>query len=355
MTNKLNSASRAACPLSRLLVCALALGVTLLVACGDTNVTVICDGGGPTDDIVGCEGTVCACTEQGVRAAIAEGGGPFTFNCDGPTVVTTVAEIIIDKDVILDGGGDLRLDGDEDHRVLEVAEGVTAELRGITVSGGECAGEPFDCIGSAIANLGTLTLADSTLSNNRGVALLNDATMTMVNSTMSNPEGAPDGVHNGSDFGTQVPEVLTIENSTIDDMIQNFGVVTLMHSTVDRVDTQFEGSVTIANSIVASCVDMEQPRSGGYNIESPGDTCGFDQPTDQVNVSADDLRLGSLQDNGGLTMTRALGDDSVATNVIPEEDCLDAEGQRLTTDQRGEPRPEGSGGACDVGAFEVQP
>jgi hypothetical protein len=95
--------------------------------------------------------------------------------------------------------------------------------------------------------------------------------------------------------------------------------------------------------------------SGGGNLESPGDTCGFDQPTDQVNVSAEDLNLGPLQDNGGPTQTHALLPGSVALDKIPEADCLDADGAPLTTDQRGEPRPETGGTMCDVGAFEVQP
>jgi len=91
--------------------------------------------------------------------------------------------------------------------------------------------------------------------------------------------------------------------------------------------------------------------SAGHNIESPGDTCGLDQPTDQENVAADDLKLGPLQDNGGPTMTHALGASSVALDVIPEADCTDPDGQPLTTDQRGEPRPSGDG--CDVGSFEA--
>jgi hypothetical protein len=93
-------------------------------------------------------------------------------------------------------------------------------------------------------------------------------------------------------------------------------------------------------------------RSGGGNLESPGDTCGFNQPTDAVNISADDLKLGPLADNGGPTMTHALGAGSVAIDVIPEADCVDADGEPLMTDQRGEPRPVGDG--CDVGAFERQ-
>ncbi len=89
--------------------------------------------------------------------------------------------------------------------------------------------------------------------------------------------------------------------------------------------------------------------SNGYNIESPGDTCGFDQSTDMAGMSADDLKLGALADNGGPTKTHALETGSEAIDKIPAEDC------EVETDQRGEPRPETGGDACDVGAFEVQP
>jgi hypothetical protein len=111
--------------------------------------------------------------------------------------------------------------------------------------------------------------------------------------------------------------------------------------------------VTLTNTLVDDdCLDVV---SGGGNLESPGDTCGFDQPTDQVNVSAEDLKLGPLQNNGGPTETHALLPGSLAIDQIAEADCVDADGAPLTTDQRGEPRPETGGTMCDVGAFEVQP
>jgi hypothetical protein len=75
-------------------------------------------------------------------------------------------------------------------------------------------------------------------------------------------------------------------------------------------------------------------------------------------MSAERLKLGELADNGGTTMTHALEAGSEAIDVIPAEDCVDAEGQPLTTDQRGEERPVailGPEPKCDVGAFEVQP
>ena len=102
-----------------------------------------CDFGG---EIGTCVSGVCEmgfpCTEQGILDAIALGGGPHTFACNGPTTVTTQGEIFIYNDVILDGEGNLTIDGNDDHRVLSVVPGVTAELIGMTVSGGYINGDP---------------------------------------------------------------------------------------------------------------------------------------------------------------------------------------------------------------------
>jgi hypothetical protein len=89
--------------------------------------------------------------------------------------------------------------------------------------------------------------------------------------------------------------------------------------------------------------------SNGYNIESPANTCGFDQTGDQPGITAEQLNLGELADNGGPTRTHALGEGSVAIDVIPAEECLDHEGSLLTMDQRGFARDS----MCDVGAYEV--
>jgi hypothetical protein len=109
-------------------------------------------------------------------------------------------------------------------------------------------------------------------------------------------------------------------------------------------------SLMISGTVISGfCDDEVLPtlQSNGYNIESPGNTCGFDQVGDQASVSAVQLDLGPLADNGGLTETHALLPGSVAINQIPEAAC------EVDTDQRGVTRPQGP--ACDVGAFEVQP
>jgi hypothetical protein len=110
------------------------------------------------------------------------------------------------------------------------------------------------------------------------------------------------------------------------------------------------GTLALTNTLVkGDCAGAMT--SNGYNIENPGNTCGFDQSTDMPGMSADDLKLGDLADNGGPTKTHALEAGSEATDKIPAVDC------EVDEDQRGEPRPAGTTDPklCDVGAFEVQP
>jgi hypothetical protein len=450
-------------------ICVLALG---LMGCSETAGT-----GGMT-------GQEFACTEQGIRDAIAEGGGPHTFDCHGPQTVVTLAEIEIDNDVILDGEGNLTVDAQQTHRVFLVATDITAEFRGFTVSGGNAkdprarngdkgggiynggtvtlmnstvSGNVSEATGGGIfnegpakltltnstvsgntawggggifnASLAELTLTNSTVSGNvstganggGGGGIYNGGTVTLMNSTVSgnvaaftNPGGGifnegpakltltnstvsgnvawgGGGIYNTTltaGDGTRTAGTVTLMNSTVSGNVStganggggggiyNGGTVTLMNSTVSgNVSTGANGGgisnasraeLTLTSSTVSgngihndgtatlmmSLVDgdcLDAITSHGYNIESPGNTCGFDQATDQVDVSAVELNLGPLQDNGGPTMTHALAAGSVAIDWIPEADC------GATTDQRGEPRPETGGTMCDVGAFEVQP
>ena len=160
--------------------------------------------------------------------------------------------------------------------------------------------------------------------------------------------------------------MLTITNSTISgntgDAIRNrSGTVMLRNATVSG-GVSSGGSGEVSSTVTAATlIDGTCTREGdatwtslGYNIESPGNTCGFDQTGDQAGVTPEELNLGELADNGGPTMTHkpgdgGLGDGSEAIDKIPTVDC------EVTTDQRGEPRPETGGTMCDVGSVEVQP
>jgi hypothetical protein len=116
---------------------------------------------------------------------------------------------------------------------------------------------------------------------------------------------------------------------------------------------QNESAMTMRNTIVeGDCVMLAPLLSLGGNVESTGNSCGFDPAgTDLVDVPKLALNLGPLADNGGPTQTQALAPFSVALDRISEPECVDADGLPLLTDQRGVSRPQGP--ACDSGAFEL--
>ena len=209
-------------------------------------------------------------------------------------------------------------------------------LTSVTVSGNSAGGQ----LGGGILNQGTLTLTNSTVSGNSstfstsplggtgggGIHNDNSGTMTLINSTVSGNTGG----------GIRSDGTMTMTNSTVSGNTAEFSG--------DGISSR-EGVVMLANSVVDGACDGNIT-SLGYNIESPGDTCSFDPDgTDQVNISAEQLNLGELADNGGPTMTHALETGSVAIDVIPDAAC------EVDTDQRGFTRDS----MCDVGAFEVQP
>lgn len=105
------------------------------------------------------------------------------------------------------------------------------------------------------------------------------------------------------------------------------------------------GTVTLSNSIVSgSCVLGTNGviDSAGGNVESPGNTCQFDQGTDQTGVAAVDLALGPLGGNGGLTPTMVPGPGSVAIGGAIDALCA-------VEDQRSVARST----ECESGAVEI--
>ncbi len=316
------------------------------------------DGGSMCEHTVLPDGTTCAggtcqvgacqvtslnipCTEHGYRNAVNAGCGPYTFDCDGPTELGV--GLLFPNDIILDGGGNLIIEGGL------VGGGVSVELRGFMIlanRGINNFGGNLRVINSTVTNddeavvgdIGlnpgaSLTLRGCTVLGSEEMEILSDGGDTLIaNSTLSfGSQGT--GLTNVSADGE-----LTVTNSTLRSRGSN---------PVIAVTGDAPPAMVTATIVDGECVGLID--SGGYNLESPGNTCGFDQPTDQINVSADDLKLGPLQDDGGPTMTHEPGAGSVAIDVIPAVDCGEA------TDQRGQPRPEPGGTMCDVGAFEVQP
>jgi hypothetical protein len=310
------------------------------------------------------------------------------------------------------------------HSVFSVVSDTTAELRGMTITGGRAyagggihnginatltltnstvSGNTADEVGGGIYNSGALTLTNSTVSGNTaanesghggGIRNGGTATLTLTNSTVSGNaagySGDGGGIRNvgtatltnstvsgnaakyGGGIINRRTATLTLTNSTVSGnsagmgrAFYNSGVLTLTNSTVSgsMANGTFytiynSDALTVTNTVFdGDCYNQTDGTitSRGYNIEIPGNTCGFDQLTDRPETTAAELNLGELADNGGPTKTHSLRTEpeaSVAIDWIPADECV------VDTDQRGEPRPVailGAGPMCDVGAFERQP
>lgn len=196
--------------------------------------------------------------------------------------------------------------------------------------------------GAGITNRpgGNMTIAGVTVWGNttpgRTSGIGNAGIMTVTNTTVSaNETGEARGA-----IGNLAAGSMNLVSSTVSGNIGLSGPSALYN----------EGLMTLRNNIIDGDCEVLAPwESFGGNIESPGNTCDLWHPEDQFFVTPEQLNLGPLQDNGGPTWTHALLPGSVAIDFA--EDCVDAEGSPLLTDQRGGPRPQGP--ACDSGAFEL--
>lgn len=106
------------------------------------------------------------------------------------------------------------------------------------------------------------------------------------------------------------------------------------------------GATVVSNSIVAYSLSGSncwgQIVDGGHNLSSD-DSCNFNAAGSMANT---DPILGPLADYHGFAPTVALLANSPALDAAASSSCP-------ATDQRGVPRPFGSG--CDIGAFESAP
>ena len=193
----------------------------------------------------------------------------------------------------------------------------------------------------------TLTVTNSTFSSNTatfgGGGIFNNSMLTVSNSTFSGNSAA-----NYGGGGIQSVGTLTVTNSTFlgnsgnsGGGISNFGAATSKNSIIGNSPTggNYAGTVPIT--------------AVGVNFSTDNTCAGF------IQVTAQQLNLGPLQDNGGPTFTHALLPGSAAIDAVTDCTDLSATPTPVTTDQRGFTRPQDGDGngsvLCDAGAFELQP
>jgi alpha-tubulin suppressor-like RCC1 family protein len=339
--------------------------------------------------------------------ALACPGSSITFVSplfDAAQTINLNSQLVIDKNLSITGKGAklLTLNSAEaagpDSRVFLINSGRTADLSGMTITGGEVSYNDSNgsaeggggglrnhgtltltgCAvsgnltsytgaqggvaggGSGIRNQGSLTVINSTLAGNTanrgiGAGIFNFGTVNIVNSTLSgNTANGPTGGGPGGIFNAGS---LTVTNSTISGNttsgvgggIQSSGGTTKLRNTLVAGNTAALGSDVFGPLI-----------SLGHNLI--GNTSGATvtaQSGDKFDAAAAPLNLGPLADNGGPTPTHALLPGSVAINagnncVLTANGCAANDPPTaLATDQRGTNFPRQVGGQVDIGAFEA--
>lgn len=136
-------------------------------------------------------------------------GGTLTFNCgSAPVSINMSGTKTITKQVTIDGGGKILLNGNFITRHFVVNAGAALTLKNITIAGGG-GGFSLDA-GGAVQNFGTLTVLTSTFHTNQtgdnygGGAIYTRGELRVENSTFrNNRAGIGGAIFNESIFGSR--------------------------------------------------------------------------------------------------------------------------------------------------------
>jgi len=296
----------------------------------------------------------------GVTDVILVPAGLFTLSIAGTGEnQAQTGDLDLNDSVSIMGAGARQtvVDANGIDRVFDVGN-VAAALLDLTIRGGNTGGD-----GGGVENGGTLTLDGCAVEDNAsggpGGGVRNNNDIFILDSTLS---GNTTGDHGGGmdDHGTSFLQNVTVSGNTVNGGgagggLYNLGGTSMTAMSLTVTDNNSGagtalhngGSTTISNSLLVGSCDGQVSTTNGGNLESPGNGCGLDAGSDQVNVSSP--QIGGLADNGGGTDTHALLTGSPAIDTAEAGPCPG-------TDQRGVSRPfdgDGSGSAeCDIGAFE---
>lgn len=274
------------------------------------------------------------------RIVFGDAGGIFST----PQTIALSAPLpVIEGDVEIDGhipgllwkAYGATLGGEGRSRIFEVAESGSLRLAGITLADGHARE------GGGILNRGRLVLEGVTLLGHRaerdGGALANrGGEVWLINSTAADNRARRGGA---------------VANLS--------GTLHIVHATLYRNQARkgaavfSRGPLSLANSILAG--DGEQCRQRGrsrvsatHNLITRHSGCG--RPISQAEPG-----LGRFGYYNGPTPLFPVEAGSPALNLGDNQAALDARGQPLVWDQRGNGDPRYAEGYADLGAFEQQP
>jgi len=224
--------------------------------------------------------------------------------------------------------------------------------------------------GGAILNLGSMAVESSTISENSatlssGGGIYNEGTLDVAQSTLRNNSAFIEGggIYNEGGMLKMTNSTLNGNSASEGGGIFNLGTANVTSSTLSGNSGSDEGggvfnlgSMTVHSSIIALNTAPTSPNlsgsvtSLGYNVV--GDSTFIPTTGDQIGVTAAQLKLGPLANNGGPTQTMELCMDSVAIDA--GDNAVLTPPLSLTTDQRGLGFRRRIGLQVDVGAYEVR-
>ena len=244
--------------------------------------------------------------------------------------------------------------------------------------------------GGGIYNFGPLKLTSSTVSGNtatNGGGIYNQFMLMLSNSTVSSNTATSGGgifiqsyaLSNGQSNISQADLTFctiygNMASAGGDIAVEDMAISDGQDKAIKQIS-----QVRISNSIVANNSAHPGPDisgtliSYGYNLFQDNSRATFDPATSKQHSTDKTLSVNDLsslfaapvglRNNGGPTMTYALGPDSPALDLIPLDAChvtvtIYNDGgtpiaqHPITTDQRGVKRPDGNEQFCDIGAYE---
>src|SRR5271156_5985883 len=297
--------------------------------------------GATGNDSNNCKSLKHACKTIGHAISLASSG--YTIKV-APSTYTENLTIGTSLNILGANARTTIVDGNQAKTVFTISSGVVL-LSGLTIENGSAAGG----YAGGIVNQGTLTVSMCTITGNDGTGgyvggIFNDAgTTTVTNSTITGNSvsgGYVGGIFNFNGGTT------TFSSSTITGNSASGGYAGGIF--IDGGTTTFQNTI-MANS-GGNCSGTVS--SSGYNLSSDG-SCNLNGKGDKNDTEP---KLRSLHNNGGPTETMAEIHGSKTIDKGNPKGCTDGEGHKLTTDQRGYPRPgkDKHDKRCDMGAYEIQ-
>jgi hypothetical protein len=261
----------------------------------------------------------------------------------------TVTGSTITDNAATAAGGKAIAGGLGSGQAASVADSIVARN---TVSGG-----PVTTAGGGIASTAQVTVANSTVTENTangtnafGGGILADGQSENVDAlTLAYADVTANSSPNGANLAiAAIPP--TPMSSTRG---PSFGVAAgqVHKAQVSQTLIPFGSVIAAPAGGGTNCTGFAATTSQGYNLADDA-SCNLAGVGDTQGAGANP-RLGPLANNGGATATLLPDPTSPLLDAIPIASCQNGAATGITTDQRGVPRPQGSG--CDTGAVEVVP